>query len=128
MKEVAEERFVVFPRDHKTAMHGHVMEVWARAGLTPRVALEAENAFSILALVSAGFGNAILPSLLAGIHVPNVVWKTIDMDERCTESAIVMLYRDDGPNQKAQSRYVEYIRRFSAAADDEPMSQLAPGA
>ena len=63
-------------------------------------------------------GNAILPSLLGGIHIPNVVWKTIDVDGQWTESSIIMLYRDceEAPNGKIQSRYIDYIRRFSAEA------------
>jgi DNA-binding transcriptional LysR family regulator len=114
LRALAEERFVLFPREHKTALHGQIMDVWARAGLTPRVALEAQNAFAILALVATGFGNAILPSLLSGIHMSNVVWKPIDMDEQWTSSSIIMVYREEGRNEKVQSRYIDYIQRYSS--------------
>jgi len=95
-------------------LNGQIMDIWARAEVTPHVALEAANAFAILALVATGFGNAILPSLLSAIHMPNVVWKTIDMDEKWTSSSIIMLYREDGPNAKIQSRYIDYLRKYSA--------------
>jgi DNA-binding transcriptional LysR family regulator len=117
LREVAKERFVIFPREQKVALHALIMDVWARAGLTPRVSLEAENALSMLALVGAGFGNAILPSLLGGIHIPNVVWKPIDVDEQWTASSIIMLYLGGGPNEKVQSRYIDYIRKFSQEAE-----------
>jgi DNA-binding transcriptional LysR family regulator len=118
LRELAAERFILFPREHKTTLHGQIMDVWARAELTPRIALEAENAFAILALVATGFGNAILPSLLSGIHMPNVVWKPIDMNEQWTSSSIIMVYREEGPNVKIQSHYIDYIRRFSPGSEE----------
>jgi DNA-binding transcriptional LysR family regulator len=119
LREVAQERFVVFPREQKMTLHALMMDLWARAELTPRIALEADNAVSMLSLVATGFGNAILPSLLSGIHMPNVVWKPLDMDEQWTSSSIIMLYRGEGPNAKIQSRYIEYIQRYSELIDQD---------
>ena len=114
LRDVAKERFILFPSEHKTALHGQILDMWARVDLTPHVSLEAESTFATLVLVATGFGNAVLPSLLSGIHMPNVVWKTIDMDEKWTSSSIIMLYREDGPNAKIQSRYIDYLRKYSA--------------
>jgi DNA-binding transcriptional LysR family regulator len=93
------------------------MGLWSRLGLTPRVAQRADNALAILGLVAAGFGNAILPSTVSAIHIPNVIWKPIDMDEQWTASAIVVLYRSDFRNEKLQSRFIEYIERYASEAD-----------
>ncbi len=120
LRDLAEERFVVFPREQKTALHRQIMSVWARTELRPRVALEAENAFAILAMVATGFGNAILPSLLSNIHMSNVVWRDIDIDPQWTSSSIIMLYRTEGRNVKVQSRFVDYIQRYSCAAEKAP--------
>jgi DNA-binding transcriptional LysR family regulator len=117
LSELAEERFVVFPSDYKTALHAQIMTLWTRSQLMPRVALEVANGFTILALVASGFGNAILPSLLKGIQMRNVVWKDIDMDEQWTSSSIVMLYRTEGQNEKVLSRYIDYIRRYSSESE-----------
>jgi DNA-binding transcriptional LysR family regulator len=111
---LVEERFILF---RGAALYGQIMDVWARAGVTPRVHLEAWNGFAILALVAAGFGNAILPDLLSAIHMPNIVWKAIDLDERWTSSSIVMIYRTEAPNEKLLSRFVGYIQQYSSAAD-----------
>jgi DNA-binding transcriptional LysR family regulator len=114
MREVAQERFIVFPREEKRILHAMMMDLWARAELTPRISLETDSPVSMLSLVATGFGNTILPSLLSGIHMPNVLWKPIDIDERWTPSSIVMLYREDGATDKVQARYIDYIRRFVA--------------
>ncbi len=126
LRDVAEERFILFPSEHKTALHGQITDMWERAELTPRVSLEAESAFAMLVLVATGFGNAILPSLLSGIHMPNVVWKPLDMDEQWTSSSIIMLYRGEGPNAKIQSRYIDYIQKYSAELTDQDGAAAGP--
>src|SRR5215510_13887283 len=117
LSELGEERFVAFPNEKTTPLHSQIMSVWARAKVAPRIALGAENVFVVLAMVAAGFGNAILPSLLRGIQMPNVVWKVIDLDDQWTVSSIVMLYRSEGWKEKTQSRLIDYIQRYAADVD-----------
>ena len=51
--------------------------------------------------------------------MPNVVWKTLDMDEQWTSSSIIMVFREEGPNAKIQSRYIDYIQRYSSELVDK---------
>jgi DNA-binding transcriptional LysR family regulator len=94
-----------------------VSDLWARVGVAPRVARKAHNGLAILALVAAGFGNAIIPSTLKRIHMPNVVWKEIDMDEQLTSSSMIALYRTAPRNEQLQSRFIDYIRKHSSETD-----------
>lgn len=114
LSDLAEERFILYPGEKRTALYGHIMDVWARTGLTPRIAQEAESGLAILALVAAGFGNAILPSTLSGLHMPNVVWRHIDMDERWTSSSIIMLHREESLSEILPSRFIDYVRQYSS--------------
>jgi DNA-binding transcriptional LysR family regulator len=127
LQDVVDERFIAFASENSLTLSGQVMGLWSRLGLTPRVAQKADNALAILGLVAAGVGNAILPSTVSAIHIPNVVWKPIDMDEQWTASAIVMLYRSDFRNEKLQSRFIEYIERYASDADliDRPAVRVA---
>ena len=127
LQDVAGERFIAFASKNSLTLSGQVMGLWSRLGLTPRVAQKADNALAILGLVAAGVGNAILPSTVSAIHIPNVVWKPIDMEEQWTASAIVMLYRSDFRNEKLQSRFIEYIERYASGADviDRPTIRVA---
>ena len=110
---IADERFLLFPREHGTALYGQIMDIWARAGVIPRVAQEAENGPAILALVAAGLGNAILPSALSAMKVDSVVWKQIDIEVRWTCSSIVMVHRKEARDEKVQSHFIEYVHRSS---------------
>jgi DNA-binding transcriptional LysR family regulator len=113
LADVAEERFIGYGIVNGGALQHQIMELWRRADLVPRVSQLCEHGAAILALVACGFGNAILPSTINGIHMPNVVWKPIDMDEQWTSSAIALLHGDDTRNEKVRSRFIEYVRRFS---------------
>jgi DNA-binding transcriptional LysR family regulator len=112
LSEVADERFIIFPSEQNAALYRHIMNVWARAGYRPRVAQTGENGLAILTLVAANFGIAMLPSTLAGLRLPNIVWKPIDMDEELTSSAIIMLYRTEVLNEKIPSRFIEYLQQY----------------
>ena len=109
LEEVAKERFMILSNESSIALYRQIMDVWARAGVTPQIALRAENALPILGLVATGFGNAILPSVLQGMRMPNVVWKDIEMDEKWTASAITMIYRTEAPAEKILARFVAYV-------------------
>jgi len=116
LSDVIEEPVITFP-DEKTTLYKQVMQLWTRTGSVPRIIQKAESGLTILGMVAGGFGNAILPSTLSQIQVPNVVWKPIDVDEQLTSSAIILLYRADAQNEKIQSRFVEYVRRFSSESN-----------
>lgn len=113
LTEVAEERFVIYHGEQRNALHAHIMDVWARTGLSPNVTQRAENGLAILSLVAAGFGIAMLPSSISGIHMDDVVWKHIDMDPKFTTSTLVMIYRTESEFDKIQSRFIDYIRRHT---------------
>jgi DNA-binding transcriptional LysR family regulator len=129
LSDLVEDHFILFPPEKRIALYGHIMDMWARTGLTPRISQEANNGLTILALVAAGFGNAILPSTLAGLHMPHVVWKHIDIDARWTESSIVILHRPDVKQEKLVLRFLSYLQRHASdlrgdAGEPEPWSVL----
>ena len=113
LSAVADENFLLFPREHGTALYGQIMDVWTRAGIIPRVAQEAEKGPAILALVAAGLGNAILPSALSAMKIDSVVWKQIDIEDRWTVSSIVMVHRKEAQDEKVQSHFIDYVHRCS---------------
>ncbi len=113
LEEVADERFIAYHGEQRNALHAHIMDVWARTGLSPHVTQQAESGLAILSLVAAGFGIAILPSSISAIRIDDVVWKRIDMDTKYTASSVVMMYRAEGEHERIQSRFVDYVKRFA---------------
>lgn len=59
--ELAGESFVVFSRTQVPAMHALTMQVFAEAGIQPRVAQEAVQVQHLLGLVDSGLGIAFVP-------------------------------------------------------------------
>jgi DNA-binding transcriptional LysR family regulator len=63
--ELAEESFVLFPRQMRTRLVDIVVTACANAGFTPRIAQEAEHLHTLLALASAGLGLTVVPEWMA---------------------------------------------------------------
>ena len=124
LADLADDRFVLFAPEKRSGIHGHIIDIWARIGLTPRVGQEADNGLTILALVAAGFGIAILPSTLASLRMPNVVWKPIDVDERWTSSSLVMLYRQESLSERLPARFLDYVKRYTEPCAAAPVLAL----
>ncbi|MHA6757892.1 LysR family transcriptional regulator [Streptacidiphilus sp. PAMC 29251] len=83
---------VLWPRDVSPQSHDEVLALCQRAGATPRIAAEGRSVQTVLALVAAGFGAAVLsdshralrrvgvtPRPLAGTRTTlHLVWRTDD--------------------------------------------------
>jgi DNA-binding transcriptional LysR family regulator len=112
--DVVAERFIQCSSEKSVNLHRQLTELWRRASLSPHDVQICESGLTILAMVAGGVGIAILPSTLNQVQMPNVVWKPIDVNEQWTTSAIVMLSRTDGQNDKIRSRFIDYVERFSS--------------
>lgn len=77
MRELAGESFVMVPREIAPGLHDIVSGLAARAGFAPRVAQEAIQMQTVVSLVSAGLGIAIVPSSLANLGRRGVVYREI---------------------------------------------------
>jgi DNA-binding transcriptional LysR family regulator len=92
-KSLAQEPFVVFSRSAGAGVHEHVMNLCRGAGLAPRISQEAREASTIIGLVAAGFGVAILPQSCDHIHVEGV--RYVPLAEAHAMSEIHVVYRED---------------------------------
>lgn len=65
LKQLAHETFVMFARDVAPANHDNVIAVFNRAGIHPRTRHAARQWLTVVALVSAGMGVALVPATIA---------------------------------------------------------------
>src|SRR5262249_27159860 len=65
VRDLAEEAFVMVPREIAPGLHDIVTGLAARAGFAPRVAQEAIQMQTVVSLVSSGLGVALVPASLA---------------------------------------------------------------
>ena len=93
IKALAQQPFVVFARNAGAGVHEHVLSLCRDAGFAPRISQEAREASTIIGLVAAGFGVAILPQSCDHIHVEGVSY--VPLAEANAMSEIHVVYRDD---------------------------------
>ncbi len=71
LTDLADQPFVLPPRKH-AAYFSEVLAMFATLGITPRVTQEAEQAATVLSLVSAGLGCSIMTASVARTRPPRV--------------------------------------------------------
>ena len=59
--DVANEDFVLFPRDLAPGLHAHVLAMCAEAGIHPRIVQTSRELYTTISLVEAGIGVTIIP-------------------------------------------------------------------
>src|SRR5262245_13224354 len=118
LSAIAEENFVSLACKRGIALYDQIMNLWDKSGLKPRVSQEAENGPAVMALVAAGLGNAILPSSLQAIRFEHVVWRTIEIDERWTETSLNLVYHRDALAERVPAAFIECLRRHSCDASN----------
>jgi DNA-binding transcriptional LysR family regulator len=61
LADVANEDFVLFPRDLAPGLHAHVLAMCAEAGVHPRIVQTSRELYTTISLVEAGLGVTIIP-------------------------------------------------------------------
>jgi DNA-binding transcriptional LysR family regulator len=77
VRELANEAFVMAPREIAPGLHDIVSALAARAGFAPRVAQEAIQMQTVVSLVSSGLGVALVPASVANLGRRGVAYREI---------------------------------------------------
>ena len=72
LKAVAGEPFVMFPREASPLFHARIQAMLEQAGIRPPVAQHATQIHTVIGLVGAGLGVAIVPASARNLHPRNV--------------------------------------------------------
>lgn len=91
LADVRNSPFITYPQsmDMEIGIYRQIFSLCDRAGFAPRVAHEALEPSLIIGLVAAGAGVAIVPSSLACMQIPGVLYKPIDDPLAATELHLV---------------------------------------
>jgi DNA-binding transcriptional LysR family regulator len=90
---LAQEPFVVFAHSAGAGVYERTFNLCRNAGFSPRIAQDALEASTIIGLVAAGFGVAILPGSCSHISVEVVSF--VPLADAAAMSEIHVVYRDD---------------------------------
>ncbi|SUV58164.1 LysR family transcriptional regulator [Bordetella parapertussis] len=104
---LAEQDFVLYPRPIGAGLYDAIMQACQRAGFTPRVIQEAPQMASIISLVAAGVGIAVVPAAMRHMGAAGIVYRPIRGD--APRALLDMAYRRQ-PRSAAVRHAVELLR------------------
>ena len=95
-KDLAGEPLIIFPRDKAPGLHDDIIGLFAAAGVTPVIGQQAIQMQTILSLVAAGLGVAVVPGSLRNLARKGV--KYLALKGRVPRVEIGLAWRRDAQN------------------------------
>ncbi len=97
MKMLADEPLLISPREDAVGYHDEVISLCNAAGFTPRIACEAQPFSTLIGLVAAGLGLAIVPDALKHIQLNQVTYRPLNASISKTAFALAVRSSDQSP-------------------------------
>src|SRR5690606_7436072 len=94
---LADESFVLFPRKVGSPLYDLVVGYCQRTGFTPRIEQEAIQMQTIVSLVAAGMGVALVPASLKHLKRTGVIYRPLQERSPLMEIGLVWRANDDSP-------------------------------
>lgn len=110
LRDVAEAPILLFPRRSAPAFHDIITTYFATNGLEPVIGQEAIQMQTIISLVSAGMGIAMVPDSLRRLARPGVAYLELDGKAPTIETGLVWRRDDASPTVKRLIEIAESIR------------------
>jgi DNA-binding transcriptional LysR family regulator len=107
LRGLSSEAFISFPRQIAPRLHDAIIGACSEAGFSPRIVQEAIQMQTIISLVSAGMGVALVPESLMSLKRPGVVYRKL-RGKRTAALELGLAWRRDNP--------AGALRRFVALA------------
>jgi DNA-binding transcriptional LysR family regulator len=105
--ELKEDAFIISPREAGSSYHDVVLNTCHQAGFVPKIAMEAYEFETIVALVSIGVGVALLPHSFQEFQVQGVVYKELE-ESYCMLETSVAWRRDE--KSCVVKRFIDMVR------------------
>jgi DNA-binding transcriptional LysR family regulator len=108
LARLADAPFILFPRHMAPGLYDDVVGFCRLAGFIPRVEQEAVQMQTIISLVSAGLGVALIPASMRNLGRSGVVYRSLREDSPLTQ--VLVAWRK-GDNAPVLHRFVECLER-----------------
>jgi DNA-binding transcriptional LysR family regulator len=105
--------FILFPRSNAPGLHDMIVDFCRSAGFAPRVAQEAIQMQTIISLVSAGLGVALVPASLMDLRRSGVAYRPLR--ELSPQITVALAWRRDN-RSVCLANFVDTARRHSRVA------------
>eukprot|EP00873_Tetraselmis_striata_P026291 jgi/Tetstr1/446555/TSEL_034080.t1 len=130
LQDVAEAPLVLFPRRSAPAFHDIITTYFVTNGIQPTIGQEAIQMQTIISLVSAGMGIALVPGSLKRLGRDGVVYVDLDGEPPMIETGLVWRRDDPSPTVTRLVEISQAIGEQAAAPVDDandPMGACAAG-
>ena len=97
VRSLADENFIMFPRHLGPGLYDQIVSLCQQGNFSPKVTQEAIQMQTIIGLVSAGMGIAIVPSSLQNLQRSGVVYRAVEEETPLVETAVVWQEEDMKP-------------------------------
>ncbi|WP_437070229.1 LysR family transcriptional regulator [Streptomyces sp. enrichment culture] len=94
--DLADQPFVLLPREAGPGLHDRITSACAGAGFTPRVAQHAVEWQTVCALVEAGLGVSLAPAAIRRIRLKGVAFRRLQPP--APQTTVAAAWRSDGTN------------------------------
>lgn len=97
LEKLKDEPFILFPRPNAPGLYDDVVSCCKAAGFSPRVEQEAIQMQTIISLVSAELGVALIPASLTNLRRTGVIYKPLKQQTPLTEIHLAWRRGDELP-------------------------------
>jgi DNA-binding transcriptional LysR family regulator len=97
LQSLANMPLIIFPRRLAPAFHDAILACFRDAGITPHIGQEAIQMQTIIGLVSAGMGIALVPQSVSNLQRPGVEYRTLTDKVPTVETGIAWRRDNDSP-------------------------------
>ena len=108
LKDVAPTPLIIFPRPIAPALHDAILACFRAAGITPQIGQEAIQMQTIVGLVSAGMGLALVPQSVCNLMRPGVEYRALRDPTPQVETGLA--WRRDNASPVLQG-FLELLRK-----------------
>ncbi|RZF28835.1 LysR family transcriptional regulator [Paraburkholderia sp. UYCP14C] len=112
LRDLAEAPLVIFPRRLAPGFYDIIMDCYGVAGLAPRIGQEAIQMQTIVSLVSAGMGVALVPQSLRNLRRTGVVYRPLSESVPAIETGLVWRTDEVSP---VLAGFIEIVRAHAAS-------------
>ncbi len=100
---------IIFPRAISPALHDAILSVFSAAGITPQIGQQAIQMQTIVSLVSAGMGIALVPQSVSNLMRPGVEYRSLSDPTPLVETGLA--WRRDN-NSPVLQGFLELLRQY----------------
>jgi DNA-binding transcriptional LysR family regulator len=108
--DLALESFIIFPRTLAPGLYDQIISFCQQSGFSPTIVQEAIQMQTIISLVAAGIGIAIVPLSLQNLQRTGVVYKRFNQET--PQAAIALIYKPDNTAPAVQ-KFLEIVQQVT---------------